>query len=53
MADCELMIFRRTTDNRHTQCEAMSAHYEVCILLIEFEEDKFGMRVSYHLTMSI
>ncbi|KAL1410200.1 DNA repair protein RAD16 [Vanrija albida] len=28
----------------HTQCEAMSAHYEVCILLIEFEEDKFGMR---------
>lgn len=31
---------------RHTQCEAMSAHYEVCILLIEFEEGKFGMRVS-------
>lgn len=24
----------------------MSAHYEVCILLIEFEEGKFGMRVS-------
>jgi hypothetical protein len=24
----------------------MSAHYEICILLIEFEEDKFGMRVS-------
>ncbi|KLT38478.1 hypothetical protein CC85DRAFT_281064 [Cutaneotrichosporon oleaginosum] len=28
----------------HTQCEAMSAHYEICILLIEFEEGKFGMR---------
>jgi hypothetical protein len=24
----------------------MSAHYETHILLIEFEEDKFGMRVS-------
>ena len=33
-------------DDRHSQCEAMSAHYEVCILLIEFEEDKFGLRVS-------
>lgn len=31
---------------RHTQCEAMTAHYETCILLIEFEEDKFGIRVS-------
>ncbi|KAK4688167.1 DNA excision repair protein ERCC-4, partial [Tremellales sp. Uapishka_1] len=28
----------------HTQCESMTAHYEVCILLIEFEEDKFGLR---------
>ncbi|EIW69128.1 hypothetical protein TREMEDRAFT_62855 [Tremella mesenterica DSM 1558] len=28
----------------HTQCEAMAAHYEICILLIEFEEDKFGLR---------
>ncbi|BEJ11286.1 hypothetical protein CspHIS471_0107080 [Cutaneotrichosporon sp. HIS471] len=28
----------------HTQCEAMSAHYEICILLIEFEEGKFGIR---------
>lgn len=24
----------------------MTAHYETCILLIEFEEDKFGIRVS-------
>lgn len=24
----------------------MSAHYEINILLIEFEEDKFGLRVS-------
>lgn len=31
---------------RHSQCEAMTAHYEICILLIEFEEDKFGLRVS-------
>lgn len=31
---------------RHTQCEAMTSHYEICILLIEFEEDKFGLRVS-------
>ncbi|ORY29555.1 hypothetical protein BCR39DRAFT_532115 [Naematelia encephala] len=28
----------------HTQCEAMTAHYDICILLIEFEEDKFGLR---------
>ncbi|WVQ73869.1 hypothetical protein IAR50_003450 [Cryptococcus sp. DSM 104548] len=28
----------------HTQCEQMTAHYETCILLIEFDEDKFGMR---------
>ncbi|AAW45049.2 conserved hypothetical protein [Cryptococcus deneoformans JEC21] len=28
----------------HTQCEAMTSHYETCILLIEFDEDKFGMR---------
>ncbi|WVQ62983.1 uncharacterized protein L199_001132 [Kwoniella botswanensis] len=28
----------------HTQCESMTAHYEICILLIEFEEDKFGLR---------
>ncbi|WWD16753.1 hypothetical protein CI109_101184 [Kwoniella shandongensis] len=28
----------------HTQCESMTAHYETCILLIEFEEDKFGLR---------
>lgn len=34
------------TGHRHTQCEAMTAHYETCILLIEFEEDKFGIRVS-------
>lgn len=34
------------TGTRHTQCEAMTAHYETCILLIEFEEDKFGIRVS-------
>ena len=24
----------------------MTAHYAICILLIEFEEDKFGLRVS-------
>ena len=30
---------------RHSQCESMTAHYETCILLIEFEEDKFGLRV--------
>jgi DNA excision repair protein ERCC-4 len=24
----------------------MTSHYEICILLIEFEEDKFGLRVS-------
>ncbi|WVF66815.1 hypothetical protein IAT40_001557 [Kwoniella sp. CBS 6097] len=28
----------------HTQCESMTSHYETCILLIEFEEDKFGLR---------
>ncbi|KAL7419755.1 DNA repair protein RAD16 [Cryptotrichosporon argae] len=28
----------------HTQCEAMTSHYETCILLIEFEEDRFGLR---------
>ncbi|KIR25849.1 DNA excision repair protein ERCC-4 [Cryptococcus deuterogattii 99/473] len=28
----------------HTQCEAMTSHYETCVLLIEFDEDKFGMR---------
>jgi len=28
----------------HTQCASMTAHYETCILLIEFEEDKFGLR---------
>lgn len=33
------------TPQRHTQCEAMTSHYETCILLIEFDEDKFGMRV--------
>lgn len=33
------------TSRRHTQCEAMTSHYEICILLIEFDEDKFGMRV--------
>jgi DNA excision repair protein ERCC-4 len=32
--------------NRHTQCESMTAHYEICILLIEFEEDRFSLRVS-------
>jgi ERCC4-type nuclease len=31
---------------RHTQCESMTAHYEICILLIEFEEDRFSLRVS-------
>lgn len=36
----------------HTQCEAMSAHYEICILLIEFEEGKFGIRVSRLLSLS-
>lgn len=30
---------------RHTQVEGMTAHYEICILLIEFEEDKYGLRV--------
>lgn len=34
-----------TDFDRHSQCEAMTAHYETCILLIEFEEDKFGLRV--------
>ena len=33
---------------RHTQCESMTAHYEVCILLIEFEEESFGFRVSFY-----
>nr|ODN98611.1 DNA excision repair protein ERCC-4 [Cryptococcus depauperatus CBS 7855] len=32
------------TDTRHTQCEQMTAHYEICILLIEFDEDRFGLR---------
>lgn len=36
-------------DCRHTQCQSMLSHYEICILLIEFEEDKFGMRVSVKL----
>ncbi|ORX36395.1 hypothetical protein BD324DRAFT_642553 [Kockovaella imperatae] len=28
----------------HSQCESMTAHYAICILLIEFEEDKYGLR---------
>lgn len=27
------------------QCESMTAQYETCILLIEFEDDRFGLRV--------
>jgi hypothetical protein len=49
MVDCELarpvsLDFKLI--DRHSQCEAMTAHYETCILLIEFEEDKFSLRVS-------
>jgi hypothetical protein len=49
MVDCESGTIRRrwiSADDRHSQCEAMTAHYEICILLIEFEEDKFSLRVS-------
>ena len=51
MVDCEcfaLCLARRIVlTSRYSQCEAMMAHYETCILLIEFDEDRFGLRVSF------